>query len=113
MAFDLDEEHTLEITVFMRAHRAFRRTARYRPLAGNLPSGEIEGAELAEGETAIGIYENVPGSLERSVLITDRVVHLARGDDWVRQRILAVSWLKSNKGSSGRYTSGNTTRPSG
>ncbi|WP_406698401.1 hypothetical protein V5E97_06015 [Singulisphaera sp. Ch08] len=66
----------------MRAHRNLRRLPRYRNLA-NDDSILLDGVRLSEGEAAIGLYENVPGSAEQCILITNRGLHFNRGDDWL------------------------------
>ena len=73
----------MEITVFMRAHRKLRRLPRYRHLAegDSAPLDILGGARLGEGEAAIGIYENVPGSTKQAILITDRALYVNRDDD--------------------------------
>jgi hypothetical protein len=75
----------MEITVPMRAHRSLRKLGRYRRLAEDkgMPLDRLGGARLGEGEAAFGIYENVPGSAEQCILITDRALHVNRGDDWL------------------------------
>jgi hypothetical protein len=75
----------MEITVPMRAHREPRKLARYRHFGEreSIPLECVGGPRLGEGEAAIGIYENVPGSAEQCILITDRGLHFNRGDDWL------------------------------
>ena len=73
----------MEVTVSMRAHRKFKGTPNYRALAGREAGpGPLDGGtvSLAAGEAAIGVYENVPGSTEGLILITDRGLHVGRGD---------------------------------
>ncbi|WP_406694930.1 hypothetical protein V5E97_28200 [Singulisphaera sp. Ch08] len=66
----------------MRAHRGLRMLPRYRYLAGD-EGMPLDGVRLGEGEAAVGIYENVPGSAEQCILITDRGLHVNRGEDWL------------------------------
>ena len=40
-------------------------------------------ARLGAGEIPIGIYENSPGSIVQSLLITDRGLHYNDNDDWL------------------------------
>lgn len=75
----------MDLTVTMRAHRKLNGLARYRHLAEGEGISLIDpgGPRLGEGEAAVGIYENVPGSAERCILITDRALHVNRGEDWL------------------------------
>src|SRR4051794_6857565 len=75
----------MEITVAQRAHRKFRRCQRYRSFTekSNPPFEALVGAQIGEDETPIGIYENVPGSAERCIVITDRGLHVLQSDGWL------------------------------
>ncbi len=76
----------MKITVLMRAHRKLKCLARYRHvIEGNSKSlFDLVGRHFTEGEFLIGIYENVPGSAERCILITNRSLYLNRGEGWLR-----------------------------
>ena len=73
----------IEITVAMRAHRNLRRLPNYRNLsASGIDADERALYPLAEDESVLGVYENVPGSLDRLVF-TDRGVHLGQDHGWL------------------------------
>lgn len=70
---------------YMYAHRKLRWCLHYHPYrecVSRLPDESLK-ASLCEGETLLGIYENVPGSLDRCVAITDRGLILKGADGWV------------------------------
>ena len=74
----------MEITPAMRAHRNLRRAKHYRSFAGH----EVEPSvavryPLAEGESLIGVYENIPDSLDHCLVITDRALHMRAESKWV------------------------------
>jgi hypothetical protein len=75
----------LEITVAQRAHRKFKHCSRYLSLAGvgGTPLDLPAGAQLGEDETPIGIYENVSGSAERCIVITDRGLRVNASYGWL------------------------------
>ena len=74
----------MEITVRMRAHRGLRKLARYRPLTAlNQTTLDGFGGQFQTGEEAIAIYENVPGSIDQSFLITDQGLHVAQVGHWL------------------------------
>jgi len=67
----------MDITVATRAHRNLRKLSRY------LPRVDDHGAPVDEGEARIGVYENVSGSAERCVVITDRGLYVNRDEGWL------------------------------
>jgi hypothetical protein len=81
----LERDGFMEITVAQRAHRKFKRCSRYRSLAeaGGTQLDVLARAQLGEDESPIGIYENVPGSVERCIVITDRGLRVHGSDGWL------------------------------
>ena len=75
----------MEVTVAQRAHRGLR------GLAGYVVPGELGNASLSSplrdrlvvGEVPIGVYENVSGSHDQSILITDCGLHFNDNDNWL------------------------------
>src|SRR5687768_3590783 len=70
--------------VLSRAHRTLRRMARYKPLSDDLTTMHqyIKGVSLQEDEAIIGVYENMPGASDESIIITDFGIHILRGGRW-------------------------------
>lgn len=67
----------MEFTVAMRAHRNLKKLSRFQPLVGD------DEAPLDAGEAVIGRYENVMGSAERCVVVTDRGLHIKQSEGWL------------------------------
>ena len=67
----------MDVTVVQRAHRNLRRLPSYVVLGKDAsePLPCLVRERLGVGELPLGIYENTPGSLDKSILITDRGLH--------------------------------------
>lgn len=70
----------------MRAHRKLKSLVRYRRVTVDNSKSLIDlvGRHFSEGDVLIGIYENVLGSADRCILITDRSLYFNRDEEWLR-----------------------------
>jgi hypothetical protein len=74
----------MEITVAMRAHRSLRSLSQYRSdtYAEGLLRDLPHHVSLHRDEAVVGFYENIPGSTDSGVLVTDQGLHVDRGGSW-------------------------------
>ena len=75
----------MEITVAMRAHRKLRHCPSYRTLPeSTMPrAADRSIPPLSGDESPIGYYENIPGSSDRILLVTDRALHMRGESGWI------------------------------
>jgi hypothetical protein len=74
----------MHVTVAQRAHRKLNATSGYAPLGEEMDTehASLIRGRLCEGEVPIGVYENVMGTLDQGILITDRGLHHHDKDVW-------------------------------
>lgn len=65
-----------------RAHRILKDLSNYRDLSNITKEGVWGDLGLQEGEGIIGIYENVPDSLENAIIVTKFGLHIQRAGRW-------------------------------
>lgn len=72
------------MNVKSRAIRILRPLTRYRNLStiSPAPGYTTQGVKFQEGESCLGVYENVDGSLQESVLVTNVGLHVHRRREW-------------------------------
>jgi hypothetical protein len=72
------------MNVGSRAIRILRPMTRYRELTPKSPDGGFSNrtVKLQDGESYLGVYENIEGSLEDCILVTNLGLHLDRGGNW-------------------------------
>ncbi len=72
------------VSVRSRASRILRRLTAYRDLTAQSPDHPpwIHEVPVQPGEQRLGVYENVPGSAEKSVVVTTLGLYVRRGERW-------------------------------
>ena len=72
-------------TVSMRARRTLGRLTRFRSVghSDGIPLDTLGEGLLGHGEMTIGVYENVPGSFEQCIVVTNRGLHVNTNLGWL------------------------------
>ena len=74
------------------AERELKRLPNYLDVTGEgeLVHSELSGMQLGENETVIGVYENTPGEVEDSIVVTNLGLHLRQGSSWLPLEYTAI-----------------------
>jgi len=77
-------EFSMPITVESRVHRTLRKIDRFKPVSRWDSLHQLAGVRspLSHEEKLLGAYENVPGQIDRLILVTNEGFHLLESAKW-------------------------------